>query len=243
MEDLKTRRHDLRNKRPAMTLLNKYLLIIASLFSAVNGSTFSCDTLTYQTIAGSETTSTVFTISELEYGKKATAEYHRGGITSFSEVFMTDNFLTKNWRYQSEQDKSNLCGTLSRDTLILNGIFKNKAVDKKLRLNSIAWKQMFPFDLRKFVLSDSIATSFCGVSILEIAHMRLGTLDVKKIGMEHLTINGKDQELLHVKVMPAGVFSVFWHGDYWFRKSCGTMVKSVSVDYPGSPPVISILEN
>lgn len=233
--------HDLSIERPTMKCLSNGLYICLVLCSAIHGFAITCDTLTYKTISGSDTTSTIFIISELEYGKKASAEYHRGGITSFSEVFMTDNFLTKNWRYQSSQEKSDLNGTLSKDTLILKGIFKNKTVDKKLRLNRIVWKQMFPFDLRKFVLSDSIATSFCGVSILEIANMRLGTLDVKKIGMEHLTINGKDEEFLRIKVVPAGVFSVFWRGDYWFRKSCGTMVKSVSFDYPGGPPVISIL--
>ena len=238
---LSTSPHDLSIERPAMKCLSNGLFICIVLYSAIHGSTNTSDTLIYQTIAGTDTSSTIFIISELEYGKKASAKYIRGGISSISEVFMTDNFLTKTWRYQSDQDKSNLSGTLAKDTLILKGIFKNKIVDKKLRLNSIVWKQMFPFDLRKFVLSDSIATSFCGISILEIANMRLGTLDVKKIGTEQVTINGKDQELLHIKVAPAGVFSVFWHGDYWFRKSCGTMVKSVSVDYPGSPPVVSIL--
>jgi hypothetical protein len=100
---------------------------------------------------------------------------------------------------------------------------------------------MFPIDLKEFILSDSSSTLFCGVSTIAIATMQMGTLEAKKIGLEHMMINGKDMELLHVRVSLPGFRSIFWHGDYWYKQNCGTFIKSVSYDFPGAPPVISVL--
>jgi len=199
------------------------------------------ETLTYQTVTGSETTATVFTIHEVENGKKVRAEYNPHGIASFSEVTMTDSYSTQSWKYLCEKEKSDFSGWRSNDTVLVSGTYKSQKVSKRYPLKGVVWKQMFPFDLRDFVLSDSTTTCFCGVSTIEIATMQLGTLEVKKVGMERLSIGGKNRELLHVKVAPPGLLSVFWHGDYWYDKNNGTMVKSVSSDFPGAPSVSSTL--
>jgi hypothetical protein len=216
--------------------MKRYLLSMAFFCSAAYG-----DTLTYQTIMKNDTTSTVFILSQIENGKKARAEYHDDGVLAFSEVVMTDSFSTRNWRYICCQEKSDISGWLVNNAIVIKGKYKNRDVYKTFPQKNIDWKQMFPFDLRKFVLSDSTETRFCGVSIIGLANLQLGTLEANKIGMEHLTISGKDLELLHIRVSPPGWLSIFWHGDYWYTKNSGTMVKSISFDNPGLPPVISIL--
>lgn len=243
MEDLNPHRLDFTIERPAMAFLKKHLLTAALLLSTWFGPSAFGDTLTYQTIIGSDTTPTVFTLSQLKNGKKAKAEYHTGGVVAFSEVIMTDSFSTQNWRYICRQNKSDLTGWLVNNAVVIEGSFKNKKVYKTFPQKDIDWKQMFPFDLRNFVRSDSTRTSFCGVSTIEMASMQLGTLEVTKIGTEHVMVRNKNLELLHLHVAPPGLLSVFWHGDYWFAPNSGTLVKSISYDYPGAPPVISILTN
>lgn len=224
-------------------ILNNYLIITGILCSTINSPSATSDTLKYKTITGKDTTSTVFTISQIENGKEVLAEYNLKGIKYFSGVTMTDSFMTRNWTYKSSQNKTDLAASFYNDTVILKGRYKNKKVDKIFPLNAKHWKQMFPLDLKEFVISDSSSTLFCGVSTISIATMQMGTLEAKKIGLEHMTINGKDMELLHVRVTVAGFKSIFWHGDYWYKQPSGTFVMSVSYDFPGKPPVISILTN
>lgn len=222
--------------------MKKRFLIIAAMCLSMRGPFVSGETFTYQTVRGNDTASTIYSIQELRNGKKVSAEYHLGGGVSFSEVIMTDSFSTQSWRYTCRKEKSDLCGSIVNDTVVLKGICKNKPMEKVYPLKSIVWRQMFPFDLKKFVLSDSLSTSFCGVSIIALAYLKLGTLEVKKIGVEHIAILGKCLELVHIRVSLPGLNSVFWHGDYWFTKDDGMLIKSVSYDLPGSPPVVSVLE-
>lgn len=224
-------------------ILKNYLIIIGLLCSTINSPAATNDTLKYKTITGKDTASTVFTISQVGNGKQVVAEYNQKGIKYFSGVTMTDSFMTRNWTYKSSQEKTDLTALFSNDTVILKGSYKNLKIDKIFSLKTKHWKQMFPLDLKEFIISDSSSTLFCGISTIQIATMQMGTLEAKKIGLEHLTINGKDMELLHVRVSLPGFKSVFWHGDYWFKQNCGTFVKSVSYDFPGAPPVISILAN
>jgi hypothetical protein len=238
---LNTDPHDIAIERPAMTCLKRYLFITTLLFSSMRIQAAAGDTLRYQTIMGKDTTSTIFTLSQLDRDKKAVAEYNRKGIQCFSGVIMTDSSATRKWTYKSDGDKIDLAASSANDTIILKGLYKSKKIDKKYPLNAVVWKQMFPFDLKDFIVSDNATTSFCGISTIEIGSLQLGTLEVKKIGIERLEINGKDTELLHVKVTLPGFMSMFWHGDYWYKKDTGLFVKSVSYDSPGAPPVISIL--
>lgn len=229
--------------RLAIISFKKKLFTIAALYLTLSCPVTIADTLTYQTTMGKDTVSTIYTISQVETGIKVVAEYNPKGVKCFSSVTMTDLLVTRNWTYKSIQDRTNLSAMFQNDSVILKGSYRNRKINKKFFLNTQIWKQMFPFDLKDFIISDSSETSFCGISTIEIAPMQLGTLVVKKIGLEHLQINGKDMELMHVRVAPPGVISVFWHGDYWYKKSCGTMVKSISYDFPGAQAVVSVLLN
>jgi hypothetical protein len=217
-------------------LIKRHLLTIGMLSSTLHG-----DTLTYQNTIGSETTSIVFTLSQLAHAKKAKVEWHENGNISFSEVMMTDSFSTLSWRYKYALENSDINGQIAKDTVFLRGTHKKKKINKKFSAKGLDWKQVFPYDLKLFVVSDSSSIHFNGISLIGFANMQFGTLEAKKIGTEHLTLWGKDLELLHVRVSLPGLASIFWHGDYWYLKNSGMLIKSVAVNSPGAPPTISVL--
>ena len=219
-----------------MNCRKRYLLTVLLFYPSLYSETF-----TYQNVTGSETTSTIYTIDQVKDGKKARAEWHEGKSQPFSEVVMTDSFSTRQWKYFDSQTNTEIYAWISNDTVFINGTFKKKEIHRICLQNGIVWKQLFPFDLKNFVLSCNPTYVFCGIGLFGPATMKFGTMKAKRIGIEHQTINGKDLELVHLRVSLPGILSKFWHGDYWYTKDNGTLIKSVSVDKPFSSPTITVL--
>ena len=214
----------------------RYLFAIVLLYSSLYG-----DTLTYQNVTGKDTTSTIYAIDQFKNYKKARTEWHEGENKSFSEVLMNDSFSTQQWNYFNGKTNTKIYAWLSHDTIFIKGTFKKRKIYRTFLRKGIVWKQSFPSDLTNFVLSSNPYSIFCGVGIFGFATMKFGTMKAIRIGIEHQTINGKTLELIHLGVSLTGILSRLWHGDYWYRKDNGTLVKSVSIDTPFFPPTITVL--
>ena len=199
------------------------------------------DTLTYQNVTGNDTTFTSCSIDHLPHGSKARIEWREGKNTPFSEVVMSDSFSTQQWHYGNRIEYTEIHAWLSRDTIFINGKLKGKAFFRNYARNGNVWRQSFPFDLSGFALSSNPSDIFCGISLLGPTIMKFGTMKAIKIGIERQTIQGKNLELIHLRVSLLGILSKLWHGDYWYRRDNGMLVKSVSVDNLFSPPTISVL--
>ncbi len=146
---------------------------------------------------------------------------------------------TISWDFDSHD--VSIYGMRKNNTLILKGTSHGTAVDKRFTIDDSPWYQPGTYCFRNFVNSNDDTISFWMVrrDILKPEKMQ-----AKKEGLQTIRIQNESIPAQKVRVRLSGVRSIFWHGDYWFRKKDGLMLRyRGTTGPPGSPEkTITFLE-
>ena len=197
-------------------------------------------TLTYKTTTGDLVSEATCSILQAPDSITIVLEWHERAQHLFSTVVTDAAWSATRWRYINKEEGSELTAVRQNGSIVLSGVYKKKPIKKIFPAGDMPWKEAFPYDMSAFAMGTQTKVKFIGIGLEGRSAMRLGKFVATKVGTETITVNSQKTEAIHVRIALAGVLSVFWHGDYWFRKNDGRVVKGISNEQ-GSLPIISEL--
>ena len=59
--------------------------------------------------------------------------------------------------------------------------------------------------------------------------------------MKRSCLAGKEIAAVHLRISLSGLLSIFWHGDYWYRKGDGRFLRYRGKNRSGGPVAVSEL--
>jgi hypothetical protein len=184
-----------------------------------------------ETTGGKEVTGT-YAIEPTTQGFLINAAALENGVTKDRTALQVDaSFSTLAVQYENDQGTA-ITACREGDTVHLSGTYEGKKVDRKYKIGSLPWKQLFPIDLEKSVQAGPV--KFCAIAFNGHYGLRLGTFDAKVKGNERVSVSGHEADAVHVRIAMAGLLSSFWHCDCWYRRSDGKYLQYRGVNNPGA---------
>jgi hypothetical protein len=83
--------------------------------------------------------------------------------------------------------------------------------------------------------------SFRSIGTEGPGELKLGKFTVTRQGDETIGLGGKEVVAVRLRVSLSGLLSVFWHGDYWFRRGDGRFLRYRGKNHAGGPVAVSEL--
>lgn len=117
--------------------------------------------------------------------------------------------------------------------LVLQGWVSEKKVEKKFTLDSSPWYQPLTYSLRGFLVSDRSTEYFWMVRLDKLEAIKM---KAAKKGIEDLSLSNNTVKAQAVVIRPAGLFSLLWHGTYWYRTSDFLFVQYLGRNGPPGTP-------
>lgn len=146
---------------------------------------------------------------------------------SITEAKLNADYETIEWRYKSQKGDIDVVAVRQENKIILSGKFGGKENNKKeMSIDNRPWHQIFQLGLMKFAITEK------GPDSVEFWGLRpdnpetIGVLAARRDKIETIEVNGKQVEASKLRIGLAGWLSIFWTGDYWFRKSDGLYIKA-----------------
>jgi hypothetical protein len=208
---------------------------------ALSASPLFAATLTYRFFAGKDTAVSSCIISKDSAGTVISTEWRSDTANMVNELRIDISGADRSWKAAERTKGTNVLLVKAGDSLVLSGTFRGKPASRTYALGRVVWKQMMPFDLCDFALSSNESITFTGIALVGPYALKPYTMRARRMAEETVEIRGTPVTTVHIKIAPTGLFSALWHGDYWFRKSDGLFVKSISPGMPGSPGAIMVL--
>ncbi len=146
----------------------------------------------------------------------------------FTEIFHLDKITGETifWHYIDNKKNIDIKSIKVMDTIEIKGIFEGKEIDKKEKLDSFTWRQIFPMGLEEEMKNKKKYTFKAlapdGPRALDISKM-----SIKREKKEILDIDGRTYDTIKVKVSLPNLLSLFWTGDYWYVEDNTLILKGV----------------
>lgn len=122
------------------------------------------------------------------------------------------------------------------DVLQISGIRESKKYKADVEIDQRPWRQPLSFSLGPFLRSDRTHMSFWTVRADSVEPI---ALVVKKLGEEQLDFPVPGTVSVKLEVRAEGIYSHFWHGTYWFRRSDQLFLMYRAVHgFPGTPETV-----
>jgi hypothetical protein len=148
------------------------------------------------------------------------------------------NRLTS-YRFIDEKEKIDVRLERTGNNIEMTGVFKNEKVKKTIRLDDAPWCQILEVNFSDYIASAEIRFFYWALAGYQ---NEMYKMEAEKLGTEKITINGKEVEAVHVLAKPTGIYALFWHCDFWFRKSDGMYLRYEAYEGVGAPLTITTLK-
>ena len=128
------------------------------------------------------------------------------------------------WNFIDEKNKSSLLAVRENNRIKISGVYKGGDFKREHGIDDREWHQVFNWEFDEFFNSGKKEMEFWAIRPDD--PNTCGVMVVKNEGVQKLTVLGKEEECVYSKVTLAGLLSVFWTGEYWYRKSDLLFVKA-----------------
>ena len=162
---------------------------------------------------------------------KVSADKEFRQIYVYDDYFQTENTSKQKlgggvveWQLKDKKNNSDIKAVREGNKITISGIFKGKEIKKEHYIDNRPWHQLFTGEIDYFLNSKEKRMEFW--ALRPENPESAGILVAYKDKEEKLTLNGEEIDAIKVKVTLGGLLSIFWTGDYWYRKSDGLYVKS-----------------
>lgn len=146
---------------------------------------------------------------------------------SVTEAKLNKDYETVEWRFKSQKGDIDVVAVRQENKLIITGKFGGKENNKKeIGIDNRPWHQIFQLGMMKFAISEKAPDYVEFWGIRPDNPESVGVLAARREKIETVEVNGKKVETSHLHIGLAGWLSIFWTGDYWFRKSDGLYIKA-----------------
>lgn len=200
------------------------------------------ETLTYREVDGELTVThtLVFTPAAAGYAVELASLSSDG--RAVRQTFRTAADLsTLAWTFGDPARQMELAAVVQGDEIVLSGSFRGEKVDKRFSAGGAPWNQLFQMGLVPFVLGGEEKRQFRSIGTQGPGELKIGKFTATRQGGEKLLLAGKEIETVHWRISLSGLLSIFWHGDYWFRKSDGRFLRYRGKNRSGGPLAVSEL--
>ena len=200
------------------------------------------ETFTYNEVEGNLKVTHTIVVSPASPGYRVELESRRSGGGSVRQIFRTAADLsTLTWSFSDPGRQMELAARFQAGEIVLSGNFRGKRVDKKFAASGAPWNQLFQVGLRSFVLAGATAYQFRSIGTEGPGELKMGKFSVTRSGEENMVLAGKEIAAVHLRISLSGLLSVFWHGDYWYRKADGRFLRYRGKNRSGGPVAVSEL--
>ena len=192
----------------------------------------------YEEKTGQQLTTHHFTIDTNPSGYSIKLVSETRGVR-VRQTFQLDAHLnTLSWSFENPETKTKVNAGREGNNIYLTGIDENEPIKKTFEINHLPWNQTFNIGLERFALSPEQTMIFWSIGTSGPGNMKITRFKVKKKNIETITLNGQEVETVYVTMSLTGFLSLFWTGNYWYRKSDGTFLRYKGKNKPGAPVTI-----
>ena len=211
-----------------LLLLALPLLIQAEIFNyhESGGAVTVIHTLTFTAVAG---------------GYAVALTSTQSGVVTRQGFQIDATLSTRTWTYSDPGRQIELNAVRDGDTIVLSGSNRGCKVEKKFIAGALPWNQLFQMGLGPFAISGFGAMKFWSIGTSGPGEMKIAKFTVSRKGEEKTQWQGKEIAVVHLRIALSGLLSIFWHGDYWYRKADGRFLRYRGVNKPGAATSISEL--
>lgn len=182
------------------------------------------ETRVYEEKIGNRVTTHSFVIEESSSGCDITLRSETCGQTIEQKYELQTNLDALSWDYENPAENTKITAHKKENKIYLRGIHKGKQINKTFKTNDLPWNQSFNIGLEKFALSTEKSMKFRAVGTSGPGDMKITTFSVKKKNVETITVGSKKVEAVHMQISLSGLLSIFWKGNYYYRKADGTFL-------------------
>jgi len=151
----------------------------------------------------------------------------KGKKDVITEAKLNTDFETKEWKFTNPEKNIKVTAVRKENKILLTGTFDNKENNKKeINIDERKWQQIYQLGFMKFAVSSDKANSIEFWCLNPDEPGNAMVLVAAKESREIIELNGSRIKTAKLKICLAGLLSVFWTGDYWFRLSDGFFVKA-----------------
>lgn len=194
------------------------------------------ETLTYNEVDGELRVIHTVVISASSPGYRIELASLRSGGGTVRQTFLTAaDFSTLAWTFSDPGRQMELDAKLQGEDIVLSGTFGNKKVEKKFSAAGAPWNQLFQMGLGPFVAAQEESFQFRSIGTQGPGELKIGKFTVKRKDDEKIQFAGKEFMAIHLRISLSGLLSIFWHGDYWYRKGDGRFLRYRGKNRPGGP--------
>jgi len=164
----------------------------------------------------------------------------KGEAAAITQELETDRgYSVLSWRYRDRASGTDIRGIRGKSSISLSGRYKGRTVERRFKIDSKPWYQLFPHGLERLVVSgEQEPLLFYAVGTEGIGAMRIGTFRAKPGEIEEIEWNGRRQAAIYVHISLTGFASILWSGDYWYRPADGRNLVSKSDRGPGTQSIM-----
>lgn len=212
------------------------LLLLAGLYSPLGS-----NTLTYREVEGDIVTTHVLTFTPEESGFLGDLCTRRPGGDVFQTLRVDADLATLAWTFSDPGRRMDLAARVQGQDIVLTGSLAGKRVDRRFSAKGPPWNQLFQVGLGPFALSGEKSMAFRSIGTQGPGELKIGKMSVTRKGEETIEIAGKPVAAIQLRISLSGLLSVFWHGDYWYRRSDGLFLRYRGRNRKGGPIAVSEL--
>ncbi|MBN2400108.1 MAG: hypothetical protein JXI33_07185 [Candidatus Aminicenantes bacterium] len=199
------------------------------------------ETLTYHEAEGDWRTTHTLVITPAAPGYNVELQSLRAGVLIRQTFRTAGDLSTLVWTFSDPERQMELNARLQGADIVLSGSWRGNRVVKKFTAAGAPWNQLFQMGLRPFVLAGRKNYQFRSIGTQGPGEMKMGKFTVTRSGEEKIWLAGKEITSVHLRISLSGLLSVFWHGDYWYRKSDGRFLRYRGKNRSGGPIAVSEL--
>jgi hypothetical protein len=193
-------------------------------------------TLVYTERAGSETTRHTFAIEPSGGGFTIEVSSEREGrLVIFQHLETDPGFSVLSWRWVEEAEATDVTAVRDGSSISLTGRRHDAKIARRFTVGDDPWYQLFPHGLESLALAGRGSAKFWAIGTTGISAMRIGSFRAVVAGAEQAEWGGARVPAIRVHVTLAGIGSILWFGDYWYRPADGRNLVSISDRGPGTP--------
>ena len=143
------------------------------------------------------------------------------------------------WKLKDPETDTDITARRQENVILIEGVSKGERIDKSVAIDSAPWYQTVSFSLTRFIGSKEPSTTFWALKTDTLTPYKMRAF---KREHERIVVQDKEIEAQKVRVKLTGFKAVFWHSDYWLRKTDGLFLLYEGVEGPpGTPQTIITL--
>jgi len=205
-------------------------------------STLNAETLTYSEVDGEIRVTHTVVITPAAPGYRLELQSRHAGGGMVRQTFrVAADLSTLAWTFSDPGRQMELDARRLGNDIILSGSFRGSKVQEKFSAAGPPWNQLFQMGLPPFVRSGKNSHQFRSIGTQGPGELKIGKFTVTRSGEEKVILADHAVAAVRLRIALSGLLSVFWHGDYWYRKGDGRFLRYRGKNRSGGPMAVSEL--